>query len=54
MICKMIFHGGAPECRMRRKVNNNRFLEEENLAFIVCAVVGAVVVDDVEVVKLLS
>jgi hypothetical protein len=50
----MIFHGGALKCRVRRKVNNNRFLEEENLAFIVCAVVGVAVVDDVEVVELLS
>jgi hypothetical protein len=31
------------------KVNNNRLLKEENLAFIGCAVVGAAVVDDVEV-----
>jgi hypothetical protein len=36
------------------KVNNNRFLEEENLAFIGCAVVGAAVVDDVEGGELLS
>jgi hypothetical protein len=35
------------------KVNNNRFLEEENLAFIECAAVGAAVVDD-NVVELLS
>jgi hypothetical protein len=28
------------------KVNNNRFLEEENLAFVGCATVGAAVVDD--------
>jgi hypothetical protein len=53
MICKMIFHGGAPECRVRRKVNNNRILEEENLAFIGCGVVDAAVVDD-DVVELLS
>jgi hypothetical protein len=36
------------------KVNNNRLLEEENLACIGCGVVGAAVVDDVEVVDLLS
>jgi hypothetical protein len=35
------------------KVNDNRFLEEENLAFIWCGVVGAAVVDD-DVVELLS
>jgi hypothetical protein len=34
-------------------VNNNRILEEENLAFIGCGVVGAAVVDD-DVVELLS
>jgi hypothetical protein len=33
--------------------NNNRFLEEENLAFVRCGVVGAAVVDD-DVVELLS
>jgi hypothetical protein len=53
MICKMIFHGGAPECRVWAKVNNNRLLEEENLAFIGCGIVGAAVVDD-DVVELLS
>jgi hypothetical protein len=37
----MIFYGGAPEYRVRRKVNKNRLLEEENLAFIGCGVVGA-------------
>jgi hypothetical protein len=36
------------------KVNNNRLLEGENLAFIGCDVVGAAVVDDVEVGGLLS
>jgi hypothetical protein len=37
------------------KVNNNRLLEEENLAFIRCSVVGATEVDvDVDVVELLS
>jgi hypothetical protein len=36
------------------KVNNNRLVEEENLAFIGCAAVGAAVVDDVEVGELLS
>jgi hypothetical protein len=54
MICSMIFHGGAPERRVQRKVNNNRILKEENLAFIGCGVVGMAVVDDVEVVELLS
>jgi hypothetical protein len=54
MICRMIFHGGAPERRVQRKVNNNRILKEENLAFIGCGVVGMAVVDDVEVVELLS
>jgi hypothetical protein len=53
MICKMIFHGGASECRVRRKVNNNRIFKEENLAFIKCSMVGAAVVDD-DVVELLS
>jgi hypothetical protein len=28
------------------KVNNNRFLEEENLTFVGCAAAGAPVVDD--------
>jgi hypothetical protein len=37
----MIFHGEAPECRVRQKVNKNRLLEEENLAFIGCGMVGA-------------
>jgi hypothetical protein len=31
--------------------NNNQLLEKENLAFIGCSVVGAAVVDDVEVVE---
>jgi hypothetical protein len=53
MICKIFFYGGAPECRVRRKVKNNRILEKENLAFIGCGVVGAAVVDD-DVVELLS
>jgi hypothetical protein len=35
------------------KVNNNRFLKEENLAFIGCGVVGAAIVDD-DAVELLS
>jgi hypothetical protein len=48
----MIFHGGAPKCRVWRKVNDNRLLEEENLAFVGCGVVGAAVVDD-DVVELL-
>jgi hypothetical protein len=51
MICRMVFHSGAPESRLRRKRNNNRLLEEENLAFIECALVGAAIVDDVEVVE---
>jgi hypothetical protein len=33
--------------------NNNRLLEEENLAFVGCGMVGAAVVDD-DVVELLS
>jgi hypothetical protein len=36
----MIFHGGAPRVSGAAKVNNNRLLEEENLAFIGCGVVG--------------
>jgi hypothetical protein len=36
------------------KVNDNRFLEDENLAFVGCVAVGAAVVDDVEVGELLS
>jgi hypothetical protein len=36
------------------KVNDNRFLEDENLAFVGCAAVDAAVVDDVEVGELLS
>jgi hypothetical protein len=40
MICKMIFHGGAPERRVRQK-GKNWLLEEENLDFIGCGVVGA-------------
>jgi hypothetical protein len=35
------------------KVNNNRILEEENLAFFGCDVVGVAVVDN-DVVELLS
>jgi hypothetical protein len=35
------------------KVNNNRLLEEENLAFVGCVAVGVAVVDD-DVVELLS
>jgi hypothetical protein len=35
------------------KVNDNRFLEEENLAFVGCGVVGAAIVDD-DIVELLS
>jgi hypothetical protein len=53
MICRMIFHGGAPECWVGQKVNNNQLLVEKNLAFIGCSV-DAVVVEDVEVGELLS
>jgi hypothetical protein len=49
----MIVHGGAPKRGVRQKVNNNRLLEEENLAFVGCAVVGEAVVND-DVVELLS
>jgi hypothetical protein len=35
------------------KVNNNRLLEEENLAFIGCGV-SAAMIDDIEVDELLS
>jgi hypothetical protein len=50
----MIFYGGAPKCRVRQKVNKNRLLEEENLAFIGCGMVSPAIVDDVEVVESLS
>jgi hypothetical protein len=37
------------------KINDNRFLEEENLAFVGCGVVGAAIVEvDEDVVELLS
>jgi hypothetical protein len=49
----MIVHGGAPERRVRQKVNNNQLLKEENLAFVGCAAVGVAVVDD-DVDELLS
>jgi hypothetical protein len=49
----MIFHDEAPKCQVQRKVNKNRVLEDENLAFIWCSVVGAAVVDD-DLVELLS
>jgi hypothetical protein len=39
----MIFHGGALECRVRQKVNNNQLLKDENLAFIGCSVDAAMV-----------
>jgi hypothetical protein len=42
-----------PSVGYGEKVNENRLLEEENLAFIGCGVVGVAVVDD-NVVKLLS
>jgi hypothetical protein len=44
----------SPRVSSVAKVNNNRFLEEENLAFIGCGMVGVAVVDDVEVGELLS
>jgi hypothetical protein len=47
------FSWRSPEWSGAAKVNNNRFLEEENLAFIWYGVVGAAVVDD-DVVELLS
>jgi hypothetical protein len=46
------FSWRSPQVSGAAKVNNNRLLEEENLAFIWCDVVGAVV-DDVDVVELL-
>jgi hypothetical protein len=49
----MIINGGAPKCRVRRKVNKNQLLEDENLAFIGCGVIGATIIDD-GVVELLS
>jgi hypothetical protein len=42
------FSWRSPRVSGATKVNNNRLLKEENLAFIGCAVVGAAVVDDVE------
>jgi hypothetical protein len=53
MIYKMIFMAEPPSIGAA-KVNNNRILEDENLAFIGCGVVGATVVNDVEVGELLS
>jgi hypothetical protein len=47
------FSWRSPRVLDAAKVNNNQFLEEENLAFIGCGVVGAAVVDD-DVVELLS
>jgi hypothetical protein len=47
------FSWRSPRVSGAAKINNNRFLEEENLAFILCGVVGAAVVDD-DVVDLLS
>jgi hypothetical protein len=35
------------------KINSNQLLEEENLAFIECATIGAAVVDDVKIGELL-
>jgi hypothetical protein len=51
MICNMIFHGGAPECQVRQKINKNQLLVEENLDFVGCVVDA---VEDVDVVDLLS
>jgi hypothetical protein len=48
------FSRRSPRVSGAVKVNNNRILVEENLAFIGCGVVGAAVVDDVEVGELLS
>jgi hypothetical protein len=47
------FSWRSPQVSGAAKVNNNRYLEEENLAFIECGVVGAAVVDN-DVVELLS
>jgi hypothetical protein len=49
----MIFHDGAHKCRVWQK-GKNWLLEEKNLAFIGCGMVGAAIVDDVEVGELLS
>jgi hypothetical protein len=46
------FSWPSPQVSGAAKLNNNRLLEEENLAFIECGVVGGVEV--VEVVELLS
>jgi hypothetical protein len=48
------FSWRSPRVSGAAKVNNNRFLEEMNLAFIWSGVVGAAVVDDKEVGELLS
>jgi hypothetical protein len=45
------FSWRSPRASIAGKVNNNRLLEEENLAFIECALVGAAIVDDVKVVE---
>jgi hypothetical protein len=37
----MMYQDGAPECRVRQKYIIIDFLEEENLAFIGCGVIGA-------------
>jgi hypothetical protein len=42
------FSWRSPRVSVAAKGNNNQFLEEENLAFIGCGVVGTAVVDDVE------
>jgi hypothetical protein len=47
------FSWRSPRASGAAKVNDNRLLEEENLAFVGCAAFGAAVVDD-DVVELLS
>jgi hypothetical protein len=48
------FSWRSPRVSIAAKVNDNWLLKEENLAFIGCTVIGAAVVDDVEVGELLS
>jgi hypothetical protein len=48
----VLWHYSTPR-HHAAKVNDNRFLKEEDLAFIGCGMVGAAVVDD-DVVELLS
>jgi hypothetical protein len=47
------FSWRSPRASGVMKINDNQFLEEENLAFIWCGGVDAAIVDD-DVVKLLS